>query len=99
MSDERERWRELKDALSCAVADSSFMLHYQPLLDLRTGLVHGAEALIRWHDPKKGMIGPVRFIGVAEQTGLMSAIGRWTVEAAAEQINRWNRARFRSTSR
>jgi len=92
MSDERERWRELRDALGCAVADSSFTLHYQPLLDLRTGLVHGAEALIRWQDPKKGMIGPVSFIGVAEQTGLMSAIGRWTLEAAAEQIDRWNRA-------
>ncbi len=97
MSDERDRWRELKDALTGAVAGNAFVLHYQPLLDLRTGIVEGAEALIRWKDQEKGMIGPARFIGVAEQTGLMPAIGRWTVEAAAEQLKRWNLAGNRQT--
>jgi diguanylate cyclase (GGDEF)-like protein len=92
MSDERDRWRELKEALTSAVAGNAFVLHYQPLLDLRTGFVEGAEALIRWQDHEKGMIGPARFIGVAEQTGLMPAIGRWTVEATAEQLKRWNLA-------
>jgi len=95
MGREREQRRDLRSALARAIEAREFTLHYQPLLDLRSGRIEGAEALIRWDDPHKGMIAPATFIRVAEESGLMQSIGRWTLEAAIGQLQQWNSERRR----
>jgi diguanylate cyclase (GGDEF)-like protein len=92
MSEEVERNRVLREALVRAVRRGAFVMHYQPLLDLRTGELHGVEALVRWSDPERGLISPGTFIPLAEETGLMGAIGKWTLEAAISQARAWNDA-------
>ena len=91
MIDAGDMRREMKQALLRALAADEFALYYQPLLDLRTGRCEGAEALIRWNDPEKGLVMPGHFISVAEETDLMPGIGRWTFEAAVKQIRAWNK--------
>jgi diguanylate cyclase (GGDEF)-like protein len=90
MGEERDRRRDLKHALARAVAGNEFRLHYQPLLDLRTGLLDGAEALIRWQDPEKGIVAPDTFIRIAEEAGLMQSIGRWALETTIAQLRVWD---------
>lgn len=90
MADANDQRRGMKQAILRALAGDEFALYYQPLLDLRTGRCDGAEALIRWNDPQKGLVMPGHFIALAEETDLMPGIGRWTYEAAAKQIRAWN---------
>jgi diguanylate cyclase (GGDEF)-like protein len=90
MSEEIERERKFRDALLRAVRRSDFVMHYQPLVDLKSGRMQGVEALVRWTDPDLGLIPPAEFIPVAEESGLMEAIGRWTIEAAVAQARVWN---------
>jgi len=94
-SEERDRRRDLKHALVRGVTGNEFALHYQPLLDLRSGQIEAVEALIRWEDPARGTMAPEAFLRVAEEAGLMQTIGRWTLEAAASQSSAWRRAKFR----
>ncbi|MGH7327658.1 MAG: putative bifunctional diguanylate cyclase/phosphodiesterase, partial [Polyangiaceae bacterium] len=68
MVDANDARRTMKQALVRALAGDEFTMHYQPLLDLRTGRCEGAEALIRWNDPEKGLVMPGHFIAVAEET-------------------------------
>ncbi|MEA5448535.1 EAL domain-containing protein [Leptolyngbya sp. CCNP1308] len=72
-----------------AVEQSEFVLHYQPQLDLQTGRVTVAEALIRWQHPHKGLLMPGEFIPTAEVTGQISAIDEWVIGAACAQIRSW----------
>jgi EAL domain-containing protein (putative c-di-GMP-specific phosphodiesterase class I) len=72
-----------------ALASQRFRLHYQPQIDLKTGEVIGAEALIRWRDPELGEVSPGQFIPVAEETGFIIAIGDWVLEQAVRQAARW----------
>lgn len=65
-----------------------FVLHYQPAFDL-VGDSRDVEALIRWNHPTLGLIGPVQFIGIAEDSGLIDALGRWVIEEAVAQAQRW----------
>jgi diguanylate cyclase (GGDEF)-like protein len=95
MGHERDQRRDLRTALARAIEHREFTLHYQPLLDLRSGRIDGAEALIRWQDPIKGMIAPGTFVRVAEEAGLMKTIGRWTLEATISQLRHWNLERRR----
>jgi diguanylate cyclase (GGDEF)-like protein len=92
MGDERDRNRALREALMRAIRCQEFQLHYQPLLDLRQGEINGVEALIRWIDPVKGVLLPDEFVPVAEETGLMDSIGKWTFETAIAQARQWNDA-------
>ncbi|WP_137927210.1 EAL domain-containing protein [Cupriavidus sp. 2SB] len=85
---ERERLRITQD-LRTALASNQFALHYQPIVDLRTGKVCKAEALIRWNHPLRGPIPPADFIAVAEESGLIIDIGRWVLAEAVDQLARW----------
>ncbi len=80
--------RELRQAL----AADEFVLHYQPQVDAGSGALVGCEALIRWQHPQRGMVPPVQFIGAAEQCGLISELGAWTIRNACAQIARWKAA-------
>ncbi len=87
-ADMRQRMR-LDHAMRQALASQRFRLHYQPQIELKTGAVIGAEALIRWRDPELGEVSPGQFIPVAEETGFIIAIGDWVLEQAVRQAARW----------
>ncbi len=87
-ADMRQRMR-LDHAMRQALASQRFRLHYQPQIELKTGHVIGAEALIRWRDPELGEVSPGQFIPVAEETGFIIAIGDWVLEQAVRQAARW----------
>ncbi len=75
-----------------ALARNELSLVYQPKLDLRSGAVSGMEALLRWQHPVLGAVSPARFIGVAEETGMIVAIGRWVLRMACTQAVAWQQA-------
>ncbi len=75
-----------------ALQRDEFVLHFQPQVDIRTGAIVGMEALIRWCHPERGMVSPLTFIPIAEQTGLIGAIGEWVLRSACRQAAAWNRA-------
>ena len=81
----------LEQELRKAVREQQFCLHYQPVIDLDSGQITGAEALLRWQHPERGLIYPDEFIKVAEETGLIVPIGDWVLREAAKQAKRWNR--------
>ncbi|MFI8384298.1 putative bifunctional diguanylate cyclase/phosphodiesterase [Pseudomonas sp. NPDC079086] len=82
--------RQLIEAhLRTAMENSEFILHYQPKVDLQSGRITSAEALIRWQHPAWGMILPTRFIPVAEACGLIVPLGRWVLLQACAQAKRW----------
>jgi diguanylate cyclase (GGDEF)-like protein len=90
-TDALERLR-LETDMRRAVEQGEFLLHYQPVVSLRTGRVTGLEALIRWQHPERGLVHPADFIPVAEETGLIVPIGKWVLLEACERIKEWQDA-------
>lgn len=82
------RMRLIND-LRSALAERQFRLAYQPIVDLATGEVHKAEALIRWQHPTRGLISPAEFIPVAEATGMIIDIGEWVFRETTRQVAQW----------
>ncbi|HRH89365.1 MAG TPA: EAL domain-containing protein, partial [Rubrivivax sp.] len=87
---------QLDHAMRQALASDRFRLHYQPQVELRSGRIVGAEALIRWRDPALGEVPPGRFVPVAEDSGFIVAIGDWVLAQAVRQAAAW-RARGLAT--
>jgi diguanylate cyclase (GGDEF)-like protein len=79
---------ELQSDLRRALHNNEFEVHYQPQVDI-AGYVKGAEALLRWEHPRRGMVPPVEFIGLAEESGLIVEVGRWVLETACNQLAEW----------
>ena len=84
----QERVR-LESDLHEALSLKQFELHYQPKVDTKAGLIHGAEALVRWRHPKRGLVPPGEFIPLAESCGLIDSIGEWVVREACRQARAW----------
>ena len=81
--------QSLEGCLRHAVERGEFLLHYQPKINLFTGQITGAEALIRWQHPDRGLISPAQFVPIAEDCGLILPIGRWVLREACKQAREW----------
>jgi Amt family ammonium transporter len=82
---------ELKSALTNAIPNGELVLHYQPIVDLATRAIVGCEALVRWDHPERGLLPPSAFVPLAEESGIVVALGRWVLDEACSQMQRWQR--------
>ncbi len=83
--------KAMVEAMSDALERDHFVVHYQPIVSLQTRQIVGAEALVRWHDPERGMLSPADFIATAEDTGMIVPIGRRVLNVACQQAAAWRR--------
>ena len=89
MIDTLKRRQAIEQDLKKAIENGNLQLVYQPQVDLKTGMIFGAEALMRWHDPERGTIPPTIFIPVAEATGLIKPLGHWLIFEACRRAKMW----------
>ena len=90
MQEEAQSRHALERALRRAVEKGEFQLVYQPQICLRTGMVIGVEALMRWMSPTRGLLTPYHFIAGLEEFGLINEVGEWVLQTACEQVRRWH---------
>jgi diguanylate cyclase (GGDEF)-like protein/PAS domain S-box-containing protein len=93
MYEQALRRLKLENDMRRALEAREFVVHYQPIVDLRTGGVWGVEALVRWEHPERGLLEPSEFVAVAEETGLIVPLGERVLEEACRQAVRWQRER------
>ncbi|KFB70251.1 MAG: Bacteriophytochrome cph2 [Candidatus Accumulibacter phosphatis] len=79
----------LENELRHAIAEDELRLHFQPKVDAASGQLAGAEALVRWQHPQRGLLGPGHFIPLAEESGLIVALGDWVLATAARHLRKW----------
>ncbi|HEY0850314.1 MAG TPA: EAL domain-containing protein [Bradyrhizobium sp.] len=89
MDRQAQKRRDMERDLRAAFANGEFELHYQPLVDIATNRISGFESLLRWRHPDKGMVSPAEFIPVAEDIGLIVAIGEWVLREACVEAAKW----------
>jgi len=82
-------WLDLENALHTAITDGQLVVYYQPKVHIGTSRVVGVEALVRWNHPTLGLLGPDKFIPVAEESGLIAPLGEWVLEVACAQAKAW----------
>jgi PAS domain S-box-containing protein/diguanylate cyclase (GGDEF)-like protein len=82
----------LEHRLRVALDEHQFVLHYQPQINLVTGRIESAEALLRWNDPQQGLMHPALFLPVLESSGMIVPVGEWVLHQAAQEIGRWRKA-------
>jgi len=87
--------QSLEHGLRRALDRHEFILHYQPKIDLETGVMVGAEALIRWRHPNRGLLPPIQFVPLAEDSGLIVPLGQWVLREACRQARAWQEAGLR----
>jgi diguanylate cyclase (GGDEF)-like protein len=83
----------IESDLAHALERDELVLHYQPIVEMRTRRTVGVEALLRWNHPERGLLAPIEFLEPAERTGLIVPIGQWVIADAAATVSRWNRDR------
>jgi diguanylate cyclase (GGDEF)-like protein/PAS domain S-box-containing protein len=93
MYEQALRRLKLENDMRRALEAQEFVVHYQPIVDLRTGGVWGSEALVRWEHPERGLLEPSEFVAVAEETGLIVPLGERVLEEACRQAAQWQRQR------
>lgn len=86
--------RESLEAIRSALDNQQFVLYYQPKVNMRTGLVVGFEALIRWQHPEQGLLSPIDFLPVIENHAMMVKVGEWVIDSALKQISQWIKIGF-----
>jgi diguanylate cyclase (GGDEF)-like protein len=91
MNSELARRVGMENRLRTALDKRQFLLHYQPKIELRTGRATSVEALLRWQDPESGLVSPATFLPMLESAGLMTAIGAWVLQQAADDCREWRR--------
>jgi EAL domain-containing protein (putative c-di-GMP-specific phosphodiesterase class I) len=92
MQIEAEERAAITQDLELAIDRNEFELHYQPIIDLSSGVAHKVEALIRWNHPVRGMISPAQFIPLAESSGQIIGLTEWVIDAALQQLRQWRTA-------
>lgn len=86
-----EETLRMETSLRDAIASQQFVVHYQPQVDIASGRIIGMEALVRWEHPELGVISPVKFIPLAEETGMILPLGEWVLRTACRDAAQWNR--------
>ncbi|HEX7590576.1 MAG TPA: EAL domain-containing protein [Candidatus Limnocylindrales bacterium] len=82
---------EVESQLRVAIDQQQFLMYYQPTIDLQTGRLTGVEALIRWQHPRRGIVPPMEFIPLAEESGLIVPLGQWAIQESCRQVRKWQK--------